>query len=260
MEKEIQNIKIAEEAKPFVFEGRDKTRAIIYIHGFSGSLATLRDLAEKIARKKEITSYGICLSGHGTSPDDLSRYRFKDWRNQCRDEVKKIIDTGIKDIYLVGLSVGGLLALEVAAWYPDKIKKVVCLDTPTKLKLHTPIKIGLRFSGPLKYWKKKTYIRFSKKEVQRLKDRGIYDCMPIVNVKDLMNFLDYEITFLGKVKSDLLLIQGERSFIINNKSAQKIYDNVSSVNKKIVYIKNRFHTNKIEREIFEKTLKFLELK
>lgn len=256
--KENKSVKIADAAKPFYHEGSD--RAVLFIHAFTESLYRVNKFAKDVNDKLGYTTYGIRLSGHGTSPEDLINYDTSHWRADCDKAIKELIKKNKKEIDVIGLSLGGLLALELAAKYPEHVKRVICVDTPIRLRLHGGVKLLTKTLKPfLKYWRKRTYKRLTQEQLKDLLDNGFYDRIPGKCIDDIIRFMEKELSFLSKVHSDILLIQGKSSVLLDVSSAERIMSKVASKKKKVVYIDNYYHSLIIPTDfIFEKTLNFLQ--
>ncbi|HEX2688563.1 MAG TPA: alpha/beta fold hydrolase [Kofleriaceae bacterium] len=100
---------------PFDFAGEAHV-GVICVHGFTGSPYEMRYLGEALARTGA-TVRGLLLPGHGTSIDDLERIRWEDWAAAVEREVDAMSQR-CRRVVVVGQSLGGLLALHVAAHRP----------------------------------------------------------------------------------------------------------------------------------------------
>jgi len=86
---------------------------IALIHGFTGSPASLRPLAELLARRGFAVELPR-LPGHGTSWRDMLPTRYDDWRAEVvrtAGALKSQTDT----LLMVGLSMGGTLVLDTVS-------------------------------------------------------------------------------------------------------------------------------------------------
>lgn len=127
-------------AEPFALAG-DKA-GVLLLHGFSGSCSEVRVLGERL----HAAGFGVrapALAGHGTSPGDLARITREDFLAAAEaafcDAAARFERT-----YLVGLSMGGTLALHIAARYqvsalatisaPVFMGKLVSLTVPIALR------------------------------------------------------------------------------------------------------------------------------
>src|SRR3989304_7788750 len=128
-----QKYELNENAKPFYYNtGSDC--AVLFIHGFTDSLGNLKDQID-VVRKMGISCMGVCLPGHGTHYKDLENYGPEDWVRNA-EEALNILKNNHKKIYIVGVSIGGNIALDLSVKYPQKIDGIVCVGTPIKLKKH----------------------------------------------------------------------------------------------------------------------------
>jgi len=97
---------------------------MLLLHTIRTQLEYFRSLAPTLA--KSHTVYAIDLPGHGHSPID-PRARFDE--PYLRGGVIDFIETlGLNDVTLVGESIGGALALTVAATIPQRIKRVFAIN------------------------------------------------------------------------------------------------------------------------------------
>ncbi len=119
-------------AEPFFFPG-DRTStgstACLLIHGFTGTPKEMRWMGEYL-HQKGYTCLGIRLAGHATDPEDMIRSNWTDWTASVEDGYHLL--RGLADrIFLVGLSMGGILSLLMSARL--EVKGVIAMSTPYKL-------------------------------------------------------------------------------------------------------------------------------
>ena len=79
----------------------------------------MRYLGEALARGGS-TVRGVLLPGHGTSFEDLERTRWEDWAASVEREVDAM-SARCQRVAVIGQSLGGLLALHVAARHPELV-------------------------------------------------------------------------------------------------------------------------------------------
>ena len=96
-------------------------KAVLLIHGFAGGTYDLEELAIYL-QIKDYDTFTFTLPGH----DKRDKVTKEDWIKSTEDNLKKIIDAGYKNIYVVGHSMGGVLAGRLAAKHKE-IKKLVLL-------------------------------------------------------------------------------------------------------------------------------------
>lgn len=106
-------------AEPFDFGKGD--HAVMFIHGWTSSPRELRFMAERIASQGKRCK-GVLLPGHGRTYRAMLNTRFSDYLGHC-EEVFGELALAHESVSLVGLSLGGMLALALAA--RRKVKNLV---------------------------------------------------------------------------------------------------------------------------------------
>lgn len=108
-------------------EGPDASTSppIVLLHGFAFSLESWDQWAAELARTRRVIRYD--LSGHGlTGPDPLKRYS-PDERADFHGKVMDALGVDVAD--LAGNSLGGLIAWRFAAAHPERVRKLVLVDS-----------------------------------------------------------------------------------------------------------------------------------
>lgn len=131
---------------------------VVLLHGFTGTPAHLRPLAAELAA----AGYGVrvpLLAGHGTTMDDLADTGADDWIDSARAAVlAAAADPGGDVVHLLGLSMGGLIALILAAQaaaspHAPRIGSVTTIDSPVIVRDPTFYLAAIgRFAMPTTTW------------------------------------------------------------------------------------------------------------
>lgn len=98
---------------------------VVVLHGFGGSPATVRPLAEALAAvgcSVELPR----LPGHGTTADDMVLTRFADWWAAAERAYLRLA-ARCQDVVVAGCSMGGVLAARLAARHPE-VAGLVCVN------------------------------------------------------------------------------------------------------------------------------------
>src|SRR5512134_1587597 len=118
-------------AEPFFFPGDSSKPACLLVHGFTGTPKEMRWMGEFL-NGHGYTCLGVRLAGHATHPEDMIRSRYTDWIGSVEDGYHLL--RGVTDkIFLVGLSMGGDLALLLSTRLAQRVRGVVAMSTPYKL-------------------------------------------------------------------------------------------------------------------------------
>ncbi len=105
-------------AAPFDLVGSGDV-GVVVVHGFTGTPFEVRYLGEQLARAGFHVS-GVRLPGHGTALADLDATRWQDWAAAVEDAFDTLRQS-CNRVVVVGQSLGGLLALHLAARRRDVV-------------------------------------------------------------------------------------------------------------------------------------------
>ncbi|NIM47411.1 MAG: alpha/beta fold hydrolase [Candidatus Aenigmarchaeota archaeon] len=244
-------IQISRHAQPFLYKGGKI--GVLFIHGYTDSLWQIRHLAREL-HQKGVTCMGICLPGHGTTPEDLLNFTTSDWLSSTK---RALVDLRkfCQKVYVVGVSLGGNLALSLAAKDPNLVDGLICVGTPMFIKNQELFKFLIPIVSKFKkFWPKR--IPESKKELCRRV--GIYDKFPLKSVLEVIEFVDKNRVEVAKVKIPVLIIHVGEKLYVDPKSYQYLYDNLNSKKKEILKVKDH-RGNSTQRTIFKKSCEFLEI-
>jgi len=103
-------------AEPFTLEGATG-RALLLLHGSGDTPQSLRYLAERL-NAAGYTVHAPLLPGHGRSPREFTQVRADAYRAAAR-QAFDVLRTRSSWVGVVGLSMGGALAVPLAAENPD---------------------------------------------------------------------------------------------------------------------------------------------
>ena len=110
-----------DQSKLFITKDRTlNSTPILFIHGFTGSSRSWKDIREKI----DYPSLAVDIPGHGKSTFNHlnEEYYFKDFTNEL---YLSLLSLDIKKIHLCGYSMGARLALAFASKYPKLVKTLI---------------------------------------------------------------------------------------------------------------------------------------
>jgi carboxylesterase len=124
-------------AEPFFFLGDRSKPACLLIHGFTGAPKEMRWMGEFLYLQG-YSCLGIRLAGHATNSEDMIRSRWTDWVASVEDGYHSLLGV-TDDIFLIGLSMGGVLSLLMSARLAPRVKGVIAMSTPSRLPRDYPI-------------------------------------------------------------------------------------------------------------------------
>jgi carboxylesterase len=111
---------------------RYKKVGVLLLHGFTSSVKTVDGLVPHL-KEAGIPYRMPVLRGHGTVYTDLRGVRHEDW---YADAETALLDLAkeVDRVVVVGLSMGGLVALQLGIEHPEKIAGVVTLAAALRFK------------------------------------------------------------------------------------------------------------------------------
>ncbi len=242
-------MKVIEGAEEFFLAG-DNKKGVLLIHGYTGTPAEMRLLGEHL-HKEGYTVLGVRLPGHGTEPWALNEMQWPDWYEAVEKGFFRLQQC-CGEVYVAGLSMGGLLAMVAAARLP--VSRLVLLAVPIFVQDKRAPLLPL-----LKY-----FIRYIKKKKRNYftadKYNLAYDIMPVKPLSSLFSLIRLcKQELLPQIKVPCLIMQSLTEHTVKPVSAQYIYDHLGSSSKKLIWYKHSGHilTLDIEREdIFQKISEF----
>ncbi|GEK34587.1 alpha/beta hydrolase [Kurthia sibirica] len=236
--------------KPFTIEGGK--RAVLLLHGFTGSTKDVKKLGQFL-NKKGYTCHAPMYRGHGVSPEEILRYGAKYWWEDVTSGYHHLKTLGYEEIAVVGISLGGVFTLKVGAEFP--VKGVVSMCAPIKRKSSN----GL-FERLYKY--AEVYKKFEGKDdaqiAAELVDLENMDRHAITEIQKMIEHTSDEIE---EIDAPTLVLQGKLDDKLYQESAPFIFDTVESGDKEIIWYPNSGHIITLgqEREqVFQDTANFLD--
>lgn len=228
-------------------------KAVLLIHGYTGAPGELRPLGDYL-NSLGYTVLGIRLPGHGTCVEELARTTADDWFSEAERGVNDLLGTYPGNVYVAGLSMGGLLTIRIAAKYP--VRAAAIMSAPIFL----PDK-RLPFYPILKYFIKQ--LPKSKKDYgEMMKYNLSYETMPTKPLGSLFEMLDNcKLHYIRKITCPAIVLQSTIEHTVVPKSAQYIYDYLASgkANKKLVWLHNSGHIITLDKEreiVFQEIAEF----
>lgn len=223
-------------ARPFFLQGSIPDQCILMIHGFTGSPAGVRPLAEYLNRHGEgYNVYCMLLPEHGTRMEDLARSRWKKWFSAAAIEFRRLGSLYPK-VSVIGLSMGGNIALCLAA--SMNVHRIVTISTPIIIKN----KLGY-IAEFLSLFRKNQLWRNSpplEGELQFSYAIG-YPGMPVISIAEVRKITIASFNRLHRVRQPILIAQSIKDRTVHSRSPYLIYDMIESEYKELLLLMNAKH-------------------
>ncbi|MFW5981332.1 MAG: alpha/beta hydrolase [bacterium] len=238
-------------------ESNKNDKAVLLIHGYTGSPNEMEYLAERIHRDNNLSVYLPRLPGHGTNKEDFCQSNAEDWLRKVYDSYLNL-KSNYKEVYVGGLSMGALLAILTAnKFQTEKLFLIApALYAHSKLLAFTPLAKYFLASMKNKYKNKDKYETEEEKHLYEHYWKVHYT-RQAAELNKLMKLTRKRLT---SITSDTLIICSPIDEQVPMKAAYKIEKEISSKNKKLVILENSPHVinNGPEKEeCAEHVLKFL---
>jgi esterase/lipase len=230
----------------------DSNLEFFLIHGYTGSPTDFNELPFYLNKEFKANVRVPLLKGHGESISSLDNLKYGDFLNPIKRELKKEISNG-KKIVLIGISFGGLMALDLAKNFSPLSVIVISLPFQFKFPLNVP---GIGFLGIFKkYWKK-----YLSEEEKNLRQGFHYNSMH-KNGFYIVNSLKKKLrNSLYKIKSPFLGIQVKNDLLSSKKGLNYVLKNIGSdIKSKVCFdtnIHNVFYSNQF-REVYSSIHSFI---
>ncbi len=228
--------------------------AFLFLHGFTGSPYEGRSFAEHFARK----GYAVwvpLLPGHGTAPEDMENMPYQAWLKAAEDYYGKI-KAQYKRIIVCGQSMGGALALHLAARFP--VDGVISLAGAIFIKnwrLYL-----LPFTKHLIRYQYKPNGPDIRNKMAKVKSASYYK-YPTKSITQFLKLIHLVKSELPQVKSPCLLIHSQKDHTVTYKNLDYIFQHVSSKKRRKLTLKNSYHIiseDEEKIEIFEAIENFMQ--
>ncbi len=245
--------------RPFFRHHFWHTRGVILIHGYLAAPEEIRPLADFLYRHG-FSVYGARLSGHGTSPEDLSHQHWPDWYESV-NRAYIVMNHSVRCFVVAGFSTGAGLALLQAANKPGHLQGVISINAPARLQntsaRYSPLIVGWnKLLGALRVQKGKMEYIANDPENPHIN----YTRNPVSGVNELEKLMKRVKARLPEIHIPALVIQGSADPVVNPASGEDIYSRLGSPNKQLVQIAANHHgiLRGVESgDVQEKVLAFL---
>ncbi|MFJ8694505.1 alpha/beta hydrolase [Streptomyces roseolilacinus] len=237
-------------AEPYHHEGGDV--GVLLCHGFTGSPRSMRPWAEYLAERGLTVSVPL-LPGHGTRWQDMQVTTWQDWYAEVDRELRALRGRCAR-VFVFGLSMGGALALRLAARHGDAVRGVVVVNPANKVHGVTAHALPLvrhlvPSTGGLAN-------DIAKEGVDEL----AYDRVPLHAAYSLRRFLRLVDGELPQVTQPLLLLRAPQDHVVPPADSARVLSRVSSTDVTEILLEQSYHVATLDHEaerIFEESHAFI---
>ncbi len=181
------------------------------------------------------------LAGH-MDVSEMESAGWKEWRATAMDALEEL-RAEVSQVFLVGFSLGGLIAFDLAASTGLDLAGVVAINTPIKLASKQVLRAHL--------------MRYRNVPGQ---EESVGDRVPMSCVSSLYDYASRVEALLPIVTLPVLVIQSKQDDVVDPQDAKTIRNLLGAEDKKVVWVDEGSHLVVLEKNrmcVFEAVFRFL---
>jgi len=228
------------DVSPFDLAGAGGAAALC-LHGLTGTPYEIRPLGEALAQCG-IRAVGPALPGHNATPEALARVAYADWIKEAR-AILHALRAEHEQVFVVGLSLGGLISLSLAA--EEAVDGIVVVGTPLHLRFSLRLIVPFfRIFYPFPPKRRGSDIDDAAARARH----PSYEVMPLASVRELQRLQRHVRAILGRVTAPILVAHGARDETANPADARRIMKRVASQERELLILPDSGHVVPVDHD------------
>ncbi len=217
---------------------------VLILHGFTSSLATVGQLAPRVERLGMPYRMPV-LRGHGTRPEDLVGVHWRDWVVDADAALASLLEESERAA-IVGLSMGGLVALVLGVDRADRVAGIVAVAPA--LRLASPLTPLAGLVARVRPWTNVPNAAFEDRELAKLSSN--YTRAPTAAVVELVQLGRVAQERTAELRVPLLMLAARRDRVTSVAHTERVFTSAVSANKQLVWFERTGHEmlQDLERE------------
>jgi carboxylesterase len=220
--------------------------ACLLVHGLNGSPHDLQDLAAHL-RQFDIAAETLLLPGHDIHHRQAAHFGWGDWLHAVTTRFTELAQRH-EHVAIVGHSLGGALALSVAAHEP-RVAAIATLCAPAELHhgLSSIVGVGRHLTPYVPVFREDISDRLERRAYRR---RKVTNWMPMAPLQTLLQALPILRTNLDAVTCPALIVAARRDHVVPMRDGVFLHKNIASTDKELIILDHSWHvvTRDVERE------------
>jgi carboxylesterase len=232
------------------FGGNGPRIGVVLSHGFTGSPHGLRSWAQAFAAAGFAVRMPL-LPGHGTSWQELARTRWQQWHGALDDAYLEL-DAECDFVFSAGLSMGGTLALRIAATRPVAgvvlVNPGLVIDDP-----RAPL------AGILKLVMKSTPA-IANDILREGMNEGAYPRTPVAAAHELNKMFKDTIRLLPRVTAPVRVYRSAIDHVVSDSSITALRRGLTHAPVELLRLENSYHVATMDNDaeqIFQGSVEFI---
>lgn len=210
-----------------------KKTAILLIHGFVGGNYDFGNLPNELSIIKNFDIFTFTLPGHDKVI--VKDIKFEEWINEAKKQIEFLINHKYKKIYIIGHSMGGVIATYLASIYPQ-VKKLILVAPAFGYFSFKDGKIDIKdFNNTLKNLPE----FFKEENFEKLLSRIIKT--PIATMLEFTKLVSEYKNTIEKINCELLIIHGDKDKVVPKEAIDFAHNNSKTKTNILINVKNANH-------------------
>jgi carboxylesterase len=220
------------------FSGQGPRIGVVLAHGITGSPHGLRSWAQAFAAAGFAVRLPL-LPGHGTTWQDLNRMRWQQWHGVVDDAYLEL-DAECDHVFVAGLSMGGALALRIAATRPVAgailVNPGLVLDDP-----RAP------FGGILKLVLK-SVPAIGNDILKEGMDEGAYLRTPVAAAHEMNKMFKDTVRLLPRITAPVQAYRSTVDHVLSDSSMTALQRGLTHAPLEVVRLENSYHVATLDND------------
>ncbi|MGJ9411990.1 alpha/beta hydrolase [Aeromicrobium sp. CF4.19] len=225
-------------AEPYSTEGG--RTGVLLSHGFTGSPASMVPWGRALAAHGHTVRVPL-LPGHGTTWQQMNTTRWQDWYDALEHELLDL-RTQCDHVVVGGLSMGGALALRLAALHPEAVDAVVVVN-PALAMGDPKLKVL-----PLLKWVVPSIPAIGGDIAKPGQDEVAYPRTPLKALHSMVRLWSDIIPRLGEVTTPLLFFRAPQDHVVDGQTIELVRSRVGSRVAEFVELHDSYHVATIDHD------------
>lgn len=210
-----------------------RKKAILMIHGFVGGCYDFGNFHNELQLCKKFDVFTYTLPKHDKII--VKDVKYKEWIDESKKQLEFLVNNGYKEIYLIGHSMGGVIATHLASLYPQ-VKKLVLAAPAFRYFYFKDGKVDIKsFNETIKNIKE----IFEGTDTEQVMSRIVKT--PISTTIEFTKLVKHCQESVNHIECPTLTIHGNDDLIVPTEATDFVYNSIKSTTNILVNVKKLNH-------------------
>ena len=202
--------------------------AVLVIHGIAGGTYDEERFAFDCELVRKYDVFQFTLPGHNVK--SIRHSTCDEWINASEEKLLYLINHGYHKIYLVGHSMGGVIATYLASKYKEVKKLVLVAPSFSHIEKEEGSIIGAILKSP------KLLKAYSLDEIETRITK-----LPVRAINEFLKLVDTYQNAYNEVDIPVMILHGSKDQLVPIKSTREIFKKLKNKHKVYVTVRNYYH-------------------